>query len=63
MYKEGIMNFGIFGILGLIGLVAGGVVTAQNVAEERRQMEQQTPAVEVQQIKGIEDESTTEIGQ
>ena len=51
------MNFGIFGILGLIGLVAGGVVTAQNVAEERRQMEAQTPAVEVQQIKSNEDES------
>jgi hypothetical protein len=56
------MNFGIFGILGLIGLVAGGVVTAQNVAEERRQMEAQTPAVEVQQIKSNEDESTSEIG-
>ena len=49
--------------LGLLtGLLAGGVVTAQNVAEERRQAEQQTPAVEVQQIKSVEDESTSEIG-
>jgi hypothetical protein len=56
------MNFGIFGILGLIGLLAGGVVTAQNVAEERRQAEEQTPAVEVQQIQSIEDESASEIG-
>ena len=55
------MYFGIFGILGLVGLLAGGVVTAQNVAKERRQAEQQTPAVEVQQIKSIDDESTSEI--
>lgn len=45
------MYFGIFGILGVVGLLVGGVVTAQNVAEERRQMEQQTPSVEIQQIQ------------
>lgn len=54
------MNFGIFGILGLVGLLVGGVVTAQNVAEERRQMEEQTPAVEVQQIQ--QDAAESDIG-
>ena len=51
------MNFGILGIIGLVGLGVSGVITAMDVAEQRRLEEQQlsTPAVEVQQVQPTEE--------